>query len=247
MSSADVLRKLSGFFAVGNELTADISALQREEVELEPGESLIRAGDRYGDIHLVDRGWLLRMRIMPDGSRQIVNIAMPGDFLCYNTLMFETSQFDIVAKTAATLSRLHTGSFRTMMQRYPGLAEALVWANAHEESLLAERVVSLGRRDATERLAHVLCEIVARLSLIDRKPQGVLTVPLIQEDFADILGISVIHIVRTFKRLSELGAVEYRSRKLILRDTAKLCEIAGFNGEYLHFSQRRDVRHAAAE
>lgn len=45
------------------------------------------------------------------------------------------------------------------MARHPGLAEALMWSNAHEEALLAERVVSLGRRDATERLAHVLCEI----------------------------------------------------------------------------------------
>lgn len=247
MSATDVIRKLSGFFPVGEELKADIAALKREQVELDAGESLIRAGEPYADIHILEKGWMLRMRITPDGARQIVNIAMPGDFLCFNTLMFQTSQFDIVAKTPATLARLQTGSFRELMMRHPGLAEALVWANAHEESLLAERVVSLGRRDATQRLAHVLCEIVARLSLIDRKPNGMLIVPLIQEDFADILGISIIHVVRTFKRLSELGAVEYRSRRLVLKDTAKLQEIAGFEGEYLHFSQRKDLRPVAAE
>ena len=247
MSATDVIRKLSGFFPVGEELKSDIIALQREQVDLDAGQTLVRAGDPNGDIHIVEKGWLLRMRITPDGSRQIVNIALPGDFLCFNTLMFQTAQFDVVAKTPATLARLHTDSFRTMMKRYPGLAEALVWSNAHEESLLAERVVSLGRRDATQRLAHVLCEIVARLSLIERKPNGVLIVPLIQEDFADILGISIIHVVRTFKRLSELGAVEYRSRRLVLKDTAKLQEIAGFEGEYLHFSQRKDVRPVAAE
>ena len=48
-----------------------------------------------------------------------------------------------------------------MMAWHPGLAEALVWSNAREEALLAERVVSLGGRDAIQRLAHLLCELLA--------------------------------------------------------------------------------------
>jgi CRP-like cAMP-binding protein len=129
------------------------------------------------------------------------------------------------------------------MKRHPGLAEALVWSNVHEEALLAERVVSLGRRDATQRLAHVLCEIVARLELIDSHHHGAgfQSLPLIQDDFADILGISAIHVLRTFKRLAELGAVEYRARRLVLLDTAKLKRIAGFEDEYLHYSRRKDA------
>jgi CRP-like cAMP-binding protein len=127
-----------------------------------------------------------------------------------------------------------------MMERHPGLAEALVWSNAHEEALLAERVVSLGRRDATQRLAHILCEIVARLALIDRQDGEVLILPLLQEDLADILGLSVIHIVRTFNRLEQMGAVQYRSRRIVLTDLDKLRRISGFDGEYLHFSQRKD-------
>ena len=115
-----------------------------------------------------------------------------------------------------------------------------MWSNAHEESLLAERIVSLGRRDATQRLAHVLCEIVARLELIERHTGDVLSLPLIQEDFGDILGISVIHVLRVFKRLQAMGVVEYRSKRVSLLDLEKLRRIAGFEGEYLYFSQRKD-------
>jgi CRP-like cAMP-binding protein len=242
VSSMTLIRKLQGFYTVSSDLQGDLDALTRQQIDLTPGEHLLRAGDPQTSLYLVDAGWVLRSRVLPGGGRQVVSIAMPGDFLCFSSLMFETSDFDLVAKTPASVSRLHVDSFRELMQRHPGLAEALVWSTAHEESLLAERVVSLGRRDATERLAHILCEIVARLELIDRHDGQVLSLPLIQEDFADILGISVIHIVRTFKRLAELGAVEYRSRKLMLLDTAKLRRIAGFDGDYLHFSQRKDVR-----
>ena len=45
--------------------------------------------------------------------------------------------------------------------------------------MLAERVVSLGRRDATQRLAHVLCEIVARLQLIEKHQGDTLLLPLL--------------------------------------------------------------------
>jgi len=247
VSTNVLIRKLGGFYSVGPELRADLAGMTRERLKLAQGDSLLRAGDRFSSLFIVDDGWMLRVRHMPGGARQIVSVALPGDFLCFDTLMFECSQFDLTAKTDATLSRLETESFRTMMARHPGLAEALVWANAHEEALLAERVVSLGRRDAVQRLAHVLCEIIARLELIETRNNDILSLPLIQEDFADILGISVIHVLRTFKRLAEAGAVEYRSRKLVLLDRQKLKRIAGFEDEYLHFSQRRDVRRLQAE
>ncbi len=241
MSTASLIGKLGGLFPVGPQLRADLTELVRERFDLDAGQTLIAAGDRFASIFLVEQGWILRARHLVNGGRQIVNFALAGEFLCFDTLMFERSHFDRVAKTGAVVSRLQTESFRGMMARHPGLAEALVWANAREEALLAERVVSLGRRDATERLAHVLCEIVARLELIERQRVEIVSLPLTQEDFADILGISVIHVLRTFKRLAEVGAAEYRARKLLLLDLSKLRRVAGFDDEYLYFSQRRDA------
>ncbi len=219
-----------------------ISTSLRKRVNLGAGEALIREGEKYKCMYLVEDGWLLRARFLPGGTRQIVNFALPGDFLCYNMLMFERSEFDIVARTPVALWELETKSFRDMMTRHPGLAEALMWSNAHEEALLAERVVSLGRRDATQRLAHVLCEILARLQLIEKHDGDTLLLPLLQEDFANILGLSVIHIVRVFNRLEQMGVVKYKSRRVQLVDLEKLRRVAGFDGEYLYFSKRNDVR-----
>jgi CRP-like cAMP-binding protein len=247
LSTGVLIRKLGGFYTVGAELRSDLANLARRRVKLAAGDYLLQAGDRFTGLFIVEDGWMFRVRHMQGGGRQIVSLALPGDFLGFDGLMFERTQFDLTAKTDVILSGLETENFRTMMKRHPGLAEALVWANAHEEALLAERVVSLGRRDATQRLAHVLCEIVARLELIERHKGDVLSLPLTQEDFADVLGISIIHVLRTFKRLAELGAVEYRSRKLVLLDTGKLKRIAGFENEYLYFSQRSDYRPAQGE
>lgn len=242
MPSSALLSKLKGYFQVTHDLRTDINQLAKKRITLDAGEALIRAGDKYKCMFIVEEGWLLRARYLPGGSRQIVNFALPGDFLCYNMLMFERSEFDIVARTPVSLWELETQNFRQMMTRHPGLAEALVWSNAHEEALLAERVVSLGRRDATQRLAHVLCEIVARLELIERHEGDVIQLPLLQEDFADILGLSVIHIVRVFNRLEQMGVVRYKSRRVQIIDAEKLKRVAGFDGDYLYFSTRNDVK-----
>jgi CRP-like cAMP-binding protein len=241
MPATNLIAKLRGYFLVSEDLRTDLNQLARKRVNFAAGDFLIRAGDKYPAMYLIEDGWVLRARYLPGGSRQIVNFALPGDFLNYNMLMFERAEFDLVAKTNVSAWELVVKDFRTTMERHPGLAEALVWSNAHEEALLAERVVSLGRRDATQRMAHILCEIVARLKLIHKHDGDVLVLPLIQEDLADILGISVIHVVRVFNRLEAMGAAEYRSRRIVLKDTEKLRRIAGFDGEYLHFSQRRDV------
>ncbi len=237
-----LLTKLSGYFRLTGQLRSDLASLKREEVRLLPGDTLIRHGDPYSDLYLVEDGWMLRARGLPGGSRQIVNVALPGDFACFNAMMFERSEFDIIARTQVRLSRIAVQSFEDLMASHPGLAAALAWSNAREESLLAERVVSLGRRDSVQRLAHLICELHARMAMADKPGGAEMVIPLIQEDFADILGISVIHIVRTFKRLAMENAVEYRTRRLIIRDLEKLRRIGGFESGYLYFTQRPDAR-----
>ena len=80
--------------------------MSRERVSLAAAEALIRAGDRYTHMYLVEDGWILRPRYLPGGTRQIVNVALPGDILCCNKMMFERAEFDLAAKTAATLWKL---------------------------------------------------------------------------------------------------------------------------------------------
>lgn len=236
----DLVRKVSGYFPMMESLSKDLMEMTRERMSLPAGHTIVSAGDRYDNIYLIEEGWVVRSRFLPGGGRQIVNVALPGDFLCFNSMMFATSEFDLITRTPCSLFRIKMPDIERLMNDHKGLAAALMWANAQEESLLAERVVSLGRRDALERLAHVICEIASRLEMIERHSGEVLTIPLIQEDFADILGLSSIHVTRTFRKLSELGAVDYRSGRLRLKRMDILRRVAGFDGDYLHFTQRSD-------
>jgi CRP-like cAMP-binding protein len=228
-------RKMASLGPLAESLVNDVKALARDRVDISAGRPIVKEHERCPQLYLVESGWVFRSRGLASGRRQIVNYALPGDILCADSILFKASSFDLTARTPVSVIRIEPPPAPEMFERHPGLSAALTWTMGQEESILAERVVSLGRRDSLEKLAHALCELEARLSAIGQMRGKTIELPLNQEDFADILGISVIHVNRTFRRLSEDKTAEYRKGQIDLLDRARLAELAAFDPSYLHF------------
>ncbi len=238
-------RKLSGFFEASEETGRDLVRLCSDVRSFAPKEPIAENAQAYGGIYLIRNGWALRSRILEDGSRQIVNVAMPGDLLCLNAMIHENSDFDIVAKTDVEAFHIRPERLRAVLGRDPSLAAALFWVSTHEESMLAERIVSLGRRSVRARTAHVLCEIVSRIEIVNGRMGDELLIPLTQEDFADILGTSLVHTNKTLRALDRDGIIQFRQGLLRITDRRRLERTAGFEQGYLHFTRVRPRRQAA--
>lgn len=228
-------RKMGGMQELSGDLLRDLKMLARDRIEIGAGRGIVKEGERCNALYLIDSGWVFRCRTLAAGQRQIVSYGLAGDLLCADSVLFGAAGFDLIARTPVSLFRIDVPAFASMIDRHRGLTAALSWTAGQEESMMAERVVSLGRRDSLEKLAHALCELAARLTMIGRMSGDVIEAPFNQEDFADLLGISVIHINRTFRKLSEEKTADYRKGRIELLDRKRLVEIAGFDPEYLHF------------
>lgn len=233
--------KLRGFFALTAEIEDAITKLCVQRASFAPREVIIRQGEAYQAIYLIDSGWVLRARHLRQGTRQIVNVAIAGDFICFNASLFGTSDFDLVARSPVAAFRFERLGVGELFARHPSLALALAWSNAQEESVLAERIVSLGRRNALERMAHVLCELGERLAVVELASDGRLSLPLTQEDLADLLGMSQIHVNRTLRALAGRHLVHYKAGQLDILDPKGLAIAAGFDAGYLHYARRSDI------
>jgi CRP-like cAMP-binding protein len=227
-------RKMATLGGLADKMVSEVKALARDRIEILAGRPIVKEHERCPQMYLVESGWVFRSRGLVSGRRQIVNYALPGDFLCVDSVLFKASSFDLTARTPVSLIRIEAPPSGDLFDGYPGLSAAIAWTMGQEESILAERVVSLGRRDSLEKLAHALCELEARLGVIGLMHGDTIELPLNQEDFADILGISVIHVNRTFRRLSEDGIAEYRKGQIELIDRPKLARLAAFDPFYLH-------------
>ena len=228
-------RKLSAFFDVSDEIADALHVLCHDRATFARNDIIVEEGQNYEHILLIDEGWVTRYRLLSSGSRQIVNFALPGDFLCFNATLFTTSDFTLTARTKLEAFVIKTTSLTTMLSTHPALAVALSWANAHEESLLAERIVSLGRRTATQRMAHLFCELWRRLQLLDLTDNESFPLPLTQEDLADALGLSIVHVSRTLRQLRSSGLIALGPNDVRIKDMKGLERTAGFDDGYLHF------------
>lgn len=235
--AAELLRrKMTTLNGLADVLVRDVKALARDRVEISANRPIVKENERCPQLYLVESGWVFRSRGLASGRRQIVDYALPGDILCADSVLFKASSFDLTARTAVSAIRIEAPQGAELFERHPGLAAAIAWTMGQEDLILAERVVSLGRRDSLEKLSHALCELEARLSAIGLMRGKTIELPLNQEDFADILGISVIHVNRTFRRLSEEKTAEYRKGAIDLIDRGRLAEISGFDPAYLHLN-----------
>ena len=238
--SEHLLKKVGRFYDIDPELPQLFRDLCADLREYQPGTHFAETGEAYESVHLIEGGWVFRSKTLENGGRQIVNVAVPGDFICLNALLFTQSEFDLNAKSHVQAYHIDSRLLSDLLARFPSFAAALFWVNAHEESILAERIVSLGRRSARERTAHVLCEFVVRIADIDEDDVTKVLFPISQNDFADILGISLVHMNKTLRGLEADDVITFRNEVLTIRNMALLQQIAGFDDGYLHFTRRND-------
>jgi CRP-like cAMP-binding protein len=101
-------------------------------------------------------------------------------------------------------------------------------------SIEREWIANIGQRAAPERIAHLFCEIFARLEKIGLVHEDAFEFPLTQADIADATGLTPVHVNRTLKTLRELDLIEMRIKRLHIVNRAGLCEAALFDPTYLH-------------
>jgi CRP-like cAMP-binding protein len=239
---AQLEAKLSPIVPVDADFGRALTRLCSDRATFSRGQPVITAGESYRFIYLIENGWAQRSKQLPGGARQIVNFAIPADFLCFNAALFAVSDHEIRAKTELVCFTLPIEPFLKILRDKPQVALALAWANAQEEAMLAERVASLGRRSARERLSHMFCELWIRLARLGMAGPGGFMLPVTQEDLADALGLSLVHVNRTLRELRREGLVTFRHGRLELSDWPGLQRAAGFDASYLHASHLAELQ-----
>ncbi|WCS24229.1 Crp/Fnr family transcriptional regulator [Methylobacterium sp. NMS14P] len=130
-------------------------------------------------------------------------------------------------------------TIRDLTENHPRITRALWWATLVDEGILREWLSSMGQREAPERLAHLICELLLRLRLVGIADEGGYDLPLTQIDLADILGMTSVHVNRTLRHLRQLDLVDFKRRRLTISDVARLKTYCSFDPAYLHLRPSR--------
>lgn len=173
---------------------------------------------------------------LPDGSRQIFAFQHPGDFcdLSHDMLPGTSREAAVGAMTRCSIGVIDRGYLEQLLVQHPSLMLAMWRAAMLEASILRKRMLNIGRQPALQRVAHLLCEHLARQEAVGIHDA---TFPLRQLDIADAAALSIIHVSRTCKELQRLGLLSKEGRMMKVVDRKRLADLAAFDGDYLNMPQ----------
>jgi CRP-like cAMP-binding protein len=197
---------------------------------------IIHEGDDPRAVNVILDGWACRYRQFANGRRQIVALLLPGDLCDPHVFLLDAMDHTIGAITPVLLGQISGAGMQAMTARSPDLDLALHREALATAAMQREWTVSLGSRTGIERLAHLFCELHARLAAIGLTEGNSCPMPITQNDLGDAMGQTSVHINRTLQELRGLGLITLRGRRLTIHDPAALARLGHFETAYLHLT-----------
>jgi len=199
-----------------------------------PRTDLIREGDKPGPGFVILDGWACRYKLLPEGTRQITSFLMPGDACDLHASVSSSMEHSIATLTRARIALVPRGLLEALVETRPAITRAFWWTQLVDEDTLRAWIVSMGRRNGLQRVAHLMCELYVRARSIGLATGDSVELPLTQTVIGDALGLTPIHVNRVLRKLRVGGVMTISGGVLIIADIAKLALVAGFDDTYLH-------------
>jgi len=201
-------------------------------------EVIIHSGVELTNSLILLEGWMARSKDLESGERQVTELHIPGDFPDLHGFTLKRLDHDVLTLTECTVAVVPHERLQELTERYPRLARVYWYSTNIDAAIHRESALSLGRRSAISRMAHLFCELYARLELVGRTQGNAYELPLTQRELAECLGLTVVHANRTLQELRRRGLVEFENRHLTLLDRRRLEAVAEFDPAYLYLERR---------
>lgn len=222
------LRRLGTIAPIDQAALSTIARLKLGEREVPAGGAVLREGEPCDRLYTLLAGWAFRHKSLPDGRRQIMNVLLPGDLIGLQGEVMAAPAHGVEALTAVRLCAFARESLWELFASQPRLGYAVTWLAAHEERMLDEALLSVGRRSALERIAMVLVHLHRRAAAAGLARDGSVPFPLTQTHLADLMGLSPVHVNRTLQALRRRQLIRLHDGRLAIGDLAALRRVAEY-------------------
>lgn len=239
--AAEVLKRTVRKFETRAQLDdADRAALFNlpfERRQIDANRYIVREGDAPPGATLILSGLAFRHRVTVDGARQILSVHIPGDFVDLEGTLLRTADHSVQALTRCEVAIVPRDAIIKIIDTHAKVGHAMWIDTLIDGSIYREWIVNVGRRDSRAGLCHLLCEFARRLEAAGLADAGGYQLPMTQEQLADALGITPVHVNRMLRELDRQGLIVRDKRFVLVPNWEALQKVAGFNEAYLHLDQ----------
>jgi len=207
---------------------ATIADLETGARVIPSGSDLYRQGDVCSTYYVVLSGWIALSALLDDGSCQILDFALPGAVLGFQSGAGAPMYHSARCLSVVRVYAFPRGKLDTVIESNPRLAVLLCRQIAADEARAHDHLTNLGLRGARERIARLLLEIYVRIRRrLPAEPGEIIQLPLSQGHIGQALGLTYVHVCRTLQILREQKIVRFANHRLEIIDPPALVAAAG--------------------
>jgi CRP-like cAMP-binding protein len=178
-------------------------------------------------------GFAARYTILEDGRRQISAIHVAGDFVDLHSFLLRHMDHGVLALTDCETAIVPHATLKEISVERPHLTRMLWLSTVIDAAIHRRWIVTSGRLPAEGQMAHFICEIYRRLSVVDGVTDYSFRLPISQIALSDALGLSAVHLNRTLMDLRRGGLIEWRGADVTILDWDRLAALGQFDDTYL--------------
>jgi CRP-like cAMP-binding protein len=202
------------------------------------GRTIVRTGTTLSSSTLLVEGIVCRYKDLADGQRQIMELHVSGDFVDLHGFLLKQLDHNVGTMTPVRVASFPHDALRGITETHPHLGRMLWFSTLLDAAIHREKILSIGRRSAMARIAHIFCELAVRLRIVGLSDDGGYELPLTQADLADVTGLTSVHVNRMLKKLRDEDLLTFRSGIVTIGDWDRLQRVAEFDPSYLHLERR---------
>ncbi len=193
------------------------------------GSELVRDAEPVTSYSNVIAGVVKLTKLLADGRQQIVGLQFAPDFL--GRPLKSESKLAAEAATGVELCSFPKASLERLMAETPELEHKLLEQSLKELDEAREWMVALGRKTASERVAHFLYLIAMHVdpeAELEEDSSIEFELPLTRADIADFLGLTIETVSRQITKLRKAGIIAVENnRHVSIPNLSRLNEVSG--------------------
>jgi CRP-like cAMP-binding protein len=230
-----LIRKLNIASALPDDDVELLRSVRITVRNLPPGEDLVLAGQISHISALVLSGMVCRYNMLGTGTRQIMSFHIPGDIPDLQSLFLERMDHTVAAIGPATVGLMPHEDLERVFRKSFNLASLMWRETLIDAAIFRQWIANIGGRPALAAMAHLFCEMITRAKAVGLVGNGnSYRLVLTQQDIGDALGLSIVHVNRTMRKLREMGCIQWEPGLLTAVNWDALCEAGDFDVSYLH-------------
>jgi len=204
-----------------------VYSLKVTKSNIAPKFTIFREGDKTDKCYTLNSGWMILYKTLKTGKRQIINFVLPGDFLGLDLNEDGRQLYSLETLTESSLCVFPSSKLKNVMKKNISLLQGYNKKLIQNNTLHVQHLVNVGRMDSKQRLAAIIMELFSRAGYSrDNKGRKFMHFPPTQEDLADLLGLTQVHVNRVMRSIIEDKIISCNRKIITILQEDKLKNIA---------------------